>query len=216
MPEVTVPIFDAGVNEANLDIAHVTKRIEIAHTENAIQTAFREVSDALVARANLDDEIGADAALVAAKQKRYDIAGARYQNGVDNYLSVLTAQQDLNRAQQSLVEARFLRLANLVTLYQALGGGWQEFSPPTQTPRLPQPANRRLKGHPLLVFGPHRPVKNPPALSSSTRARGTPIGPPLRQSVSKLACPLRDRPWFRCGSAPAPDRPGRPASWPRT
>jgi multidrug efflux system outer membrane protein len=133
MPEITLPIFDAGVNEANLDVARTTKRIEIAQYEKAIQTAFREVADALAARANLEEELAADTALVDAEQKRYDIAGARYRNGVDNYLTVLTAQQDLNRAQQSLVQARFLRLANLVSLYQALGGGWNEFTPPPQT-----------------------------------------------------------------------------------
>jgi len=64
--------------------------------------------------------------LVAAEQIRFDLSDARYRNGVDNYLGVLLAQQNLYIAQQNLVILRFSRLSNLVSLYQALGGGWNE------------------------------------------------------------------------------------------
>jgi multidrug efflux system outer membrane protein len=125
-PAVTLPIFDAGNNRANLDVANINKRIEVAHYEKAIQTAFREVADALSARSTLEDEIQAQQALVNAEQQRYNLAGVLYRNGAENYLSVLTAQQDLYTAQQRLLQSRFARLSNLVTLYKALGGGWQE------------------------------------------------------------------------------------------
>jgi multidrug efflux system outer membrane protein len=125
-PQITLPIFDAGNNLANLNVAKITKRIEIAQYEKAIQSAFREVADALAARATLETEIQAEQALVKAEEQRYNLAGILYRNGAENYLTVLTAQQDLYSAQQRLLQSRFARLANLVTLYKALGGGWQE------------------------------------------------------------------------------------------
>jgi multidrug efflux system outer membrane protein len=127
-PQITIPIFTAGANKANLDVANLNKRIEIANYEKAIQTAFREVADALSARASLDEQLDGQQKLVAAEQGRYDLADARYRNGVDNYLTVLSAQQDLYTAQENLVALQYSRLANLITLFQALGGGWQEKS----------------------------------------------------------------------------------------
>jgi multidrug efflux system outer membrane protein len=125
-PQVTLPIFEAGQNKANLDVATLNKRIEIADYEKAIQTAFREVSDALIAKKYLDEQLEGQQQLVQAEQSRYDLSNARYRNGADSYLTVLSAQQDLYSAQQNLVALRFSRLSNLVSLYQALGGGWQE------------------------------------------------------------------------------------------
>jgi multidrug efflux system outer membrane protein len=74
------------------------------------------------------EQIDAQTTLVAADQRRYDLADLRYRKGVDSYLSVLTAQQDLYRAQQRLIQARQARLTNLVQIYKALGGGWLERS----------------------------------------------------------------------------------------
>ncbi len=127
-PQITVPIFTAGLNKANLDIANLEKDINVANYEKSIQTAFREVADGLSAKRLLADEIAGQEKLVQAQQGRFDLANARYRNGVDNYLTVLLAQEDLYSAQQNLVTLRYSRLANLVTLYQALGGGWQENS----------------------------------------------------------------------------------------
>lgn len=127
-PSISVPLFAGGSNKANLDATKVGKLIEVANYEKSIQTAFREVSDALVARSTYNDQIEAQEALVNAQQRRFDISDTRYKNGVDNYLSVLLAQQDLFNAQQNLVLARFSRLANLINLYKALGGGWQATS----------------------------------------------------------------------------------------
>lgn len=125
-PQITLPIFDAGNNLANLKAANVGKRIEIAQYEKSIQSAFREVADALAARATLEAEIQAEEALVKAEEKRYSLAGVLYRNGAENYLTVLTAQQDLYSAQQRLLQSHFARLANLISLYKALGGGWHE------------------------------------------------------------------------------------------
>ncbi|KAF1026465.1 MAG: Outer membrane protein OprM [Burkholderia plantarii] len=127
-PQLTLPIFEGGTNLANLNLAHVQKRIEIANYEKAIQTAFQEVSDGLAARGTYDQQIAALERNEAAQQRRYDLSNLRYKNGVDNYLTVLTAQTDLYSAQQSLVSARLARWTNLVTLYRALGGGWIEHS----------------------------------------------------------------------------------------
>jgi outer membrane protein, multidrug efflux system len=125
-PQITLPIFEAGQNKANLDVANLNKRIEIADYEKAIQTAFREVADALIAKKYLDEQLDGQRRLVRAEQSRFDLSTARYRNGADSYLTVLSAQQDLYSAQQNLVTLDFSRLSNLVTLFQALGGGWQE------------------------------------------------------------------------------------------
>lgn len=128
-PQITLPIFAAGQNKANLDVAKIEKLIEVADYEKAVQTAFREVADVLVAKKFLDEQLADQTALVKAEQRRYDLSDARYRNGVDNYLTVLSAQQDLYSAQQNQITTQFARLSNLVNLYQALGGGWQEYSP---------------------------------------------------------------------------------------
>ncbi|MGN6553816.1 MAG: efflux transporter outer membrane subunit [Verrucomicrobiota bacterium] len=125
-PQITVPIFNAGRNRANLDVAALEKQIEVATYERTIQTAFREVADALVVRSQVEERLAAQEQLVAAQQKRFDLTTARYRQGVDNYLAVLLAQQDLYTAQQTLLQFQASRLLNAVSLYRALGGGWTE------------------------------------------------------------------------------------------
>ncbi|HEY5937086.1 MAG TPA: efflux transporter outer membrane subunit [Kofleriaceae bacterium] len=125
-PQLSVPLFTGGRNTANLDAAKVRKRIEVARYEKAIQVAFREVADALLARQSFETQLEAQTARATAEQKRYEISEARYKSGIESYLSVLIAQQDLYATQQQLVELRFARLANLAELYRALGGGWRE------------------------------------------------------------------------------------------
>ncbi len=124
-PQLTIPIFEMAYNKANLDLTKIQKRIEIVHYQQAIQNAFREVSDALAGRTTYVSEIEAERALVQAEQRRYDLADIRYRNGVDSYLSVLVAQQDLYASQERLIQSRYLEIANLVNLYKALGGGWK-------------------------------------------------------------------------------------------
>ncbi|KWZ52798.1 hypothetical protein WK57_27590 [Burkholderia ubonensis] len=125
-PNLALPIFEGGANLANLDLAHVQKRIEIANYEKAIQRAFREVSDGLAARGTYDQQIAALQRNEQAQQRRYALSDLRYRKGVDSYLTVLTAQTDLYTAQTALISARLDRWTNLVDLYRALGGGWIE------------------------------------------------------------------------------------------
>jgi len=125
-PQVVLPLFDAGTNRANLDLAKFEKLKAAAQYEKAIQTAFQEVSDDLTARSFYAEQVDAQAALVAADQSSYTIAEARYRHGVDSFLVALDAQRSLYAAQQALIQARLARLTNLVTLYADLGGGWNE------------------------------------------------------------------------------------------
>ena len=125
-PKVNLPIFTAGRNTANLEAAKIERQIAVARYEKAIQVAFREVADALAARGQIETQIEAGAARVAAGQRRYELADLRFRKGVDSSLVVLSAQQDLFAFQELLVKARLARLENLIDLYRALGGGWLE------------------------------------------------------------------------------------------
>ncbi|AJC19520.1 AdeC/AdeK/OprM family multidrug efflux complex outer membrane factor [Pandoraea pulmonicola] len=139
-PTITLPIFAGGQNVANLDLAKVQKRIEIANYEKAIQTAFREVSDGLAARGTLDDQIAAQESLVKASEESYKLSDLRYRNGVDSYLNALVSQRSLYSAQQTLIATRLARWSNLVTLYKALGGGWEERTVPANADAASAPA----------------------------------------------------------------------------
>jgi multidrug efflux system outer membrane protein len=125
-PTITLPIFTGGQNLANLDLAHIEKNVGIAQYELAIQTAFREVSDALSARGTYVEQRRAEQALVTADSEAYHLAEMRFRSGVDNYLATLDAQRSLYAAEQGLVSVRLAELANQVTLYKTLGGGWKQ------------------------------------------------------------------------------------------
>ncbi|HEY5290144.1 MAG TPA: TolC family protein, partial [Caulobacteraceae bacterium] len=96
---------------------------DVAQYEKAIQTAFREVADALARRGTIDEQLGAQAALTDAAHQTLILSNARYERGVDTYLNVLIAQRTYYAAQQTLVTTRLARSLNLVTLYGVLGGG---------------------------------------------------------------------------------------------
>jgi multidrug efflux system outer membrane protein len=123
-PSLTVPIFNAGALRASLDVAKIQKDIGIAQYEKAIQTAFREVSDGLAARGTYDDQVAATERYAAAQQRALELSTFRYRNGVDSYLTVLTAQTSYYDARLALVATRLQRQTNLVDLYRALGGGF--------------------------------------------------------------------------------------------
>ncbi|MEG7361273.1 efflux transporter outer membrane subunit [Pseudomonas citronellolis] len=123
VPSISLPIFDGGRNRANLDVARVQASIEVANYQKAIQVAFREVADGLAARGTLQEQVRAQALLVKANAHSYDLARARYEQGVDTYLNSLDAQRSLFAAQQELVATELARQQNLVALYKALGGG---------------------------------------------------------------------------------------------
>jgi outer membrane protein, multidrug efflux system len=125
-PQISLPIFAGGANMASLNLATVQKNINIVQYEQAIQTAFREVADALAGRGTLDTQITADQALVEATSESYRLSDMGFRGGVNDYLSVLDSQRSLYTAQQTLIGIKLARLQNLVTLYKALGGGWTE------------------------------------------------------------------------------------------
>ena len=127
-PQISLPIFAGGANVASLNLAKVQKNILVVQYEQAIQSGFREVADALAGRATLDSQVAADTALVQASSESFRLSNMRFTGGVDNYLGVLDSQRLLYSAQQSLVSVKLARLQNLVTLYKALGGGWYEHS----------------------------------------------------------------------------------------
>jgi multidrug efflux system outer membrane protein len=123
-PQITVPIFTGGRLQAGLDVAKVEREIAVADYERAIQSAFREVADALAQRATLDGRLLAQQRRVDSAQEAYTLVKQRYDNGVSSYLEVLDAQRTLYAAQQNWIGTRLARQANLVTLYKSLGGDW--------------------------------------------------------------------------------------------
>jgi multidrug efflux system outer membrane protein len=121
-PQAVVPIFDARTWSA-LKVSKVDRDIAVAQYEKAIQSAFREVADALALKGTLGDQMAAQQSLLQASAKSYELSNARYEKGIDIYLNVLDAQRSLYSAQQGLIAIRLAKLANQVRLYTVLGGG---------------------------------------------------------------------------------------------
>ncbi|MDD3937001.1 efflux transporter outer membrane subunit [Rhodoferax sp.] len=122
-PQLVLPIFDAGRNQANLDAAKTGREIAVAQYEKAIQSAFREVADALASRATLAEQLQAQQALLEAETARNHLTQLRLQHGVANQLDWLDAQRSLFAAQQALVQTRLVSLQNQIALFKTLGGG---------------------------------------------------------------------------------------------
>jgi len=122
-PTINLPIFDGGANRGNLDYAKAQDRIDAAQYEKAIQTAFREVADALAQRGTIAQALNAQRGLVAAAGQNLRLAEALYARGSDSYLDVLTAQRTFYSAQQALISTQLEEATNIVTLYKVLGGG---------------------------------------------------------------------------------------------
>jgi multidrug efflux system outer membrane protein len=123
VPAVSQTIFNGGANIGNLALAKAQRDASVATYEKAIQTAFREVADALAQRGTIDEQVAAQAGLSDSARQYLALADARYQRGADTYLNVLIAQRTYYGAQQTLVSARLAKSLNLVTLYGVLGGG---------------------------------------------------------------------------------------------
>ena len=121
-PQIIMPIFDARTWFA-YDVTKIDKEISVAQYEKAIQTAFREVADALAVRGTVNQQIEAQQSLVEAVAETYRLSNARYTKGIDSYLAVLDAQRSLYGAEQGLIMLRLARINNLITLYKTLGGG---------------------------------------------------------------------------------------------
>ena len=128
-PQIRLPIFDAGRNRANLQIAETARDTALAQYDKAVQTAFREVADALAERATLAERLQAQQSLQAASLKALQLSEARYRLGADSYLPVLDAQRALYSAQQTLIALALAEQANRITLYKVLGGSWIDTHP---------------------------------------------------------------------------------------
>jgi outer membrane protein, multidrug efflux system len=125
VPQISVPIFQGGRLRAGLDVAHVDRDIALARYEQAIQIGFQEANDALALTGALSRQRMAQERLVGASARAFELSQARREAGQDSYLILLDAQRSYYAAQQQLIATRLVEQTNLVTLYRALGGGWE-------------------------------------------------------------------------------------------
>ncbi len=125
-PSITLPIFNNGANRASLRVAEAQREIQLANYEKTLQTAFREVADALAARRTLGERLSAQQALLAATSRSFELSQALFRAGSGTYFSVLDAQRTQYAAQQTLITLQLTEQANRLTLYKVLGGGWSE------------------------------------------------------------------------------------------
>lgn len=124
VPQILQPIFDAGRNESNLKIALTNRAIAQEQYEKTVQSAFREVSDALVGRVTLKDQVIAQKAQTVAEQDRARLSQLRYAKGASSYLDVLDSERALFASQQASVQIQTQYAQNMVNLFRTLGGGW--------------------------------------------------------------------------------------------
>lgn len=124
VPSISLPIFNAGSNQANLDVAVAQRDIQLATYEKTLQVAFREVADALAQRSTLAERLAAQQSLTEATGRTLSLSQALFRSGAYSYLEVLDAQRTLYTAQQTLITLRLAEQANRLSLYRALGGGW--------------------------------------------------------------------------------------------
>jgi multidrug efflux system outer membrane protein len=129
VPSLVLPLFDAGRNQSNLDLAQARKVIAVADYERTIQQAFREIADLLAARDTLATQLDAQEAAERAQNERLRIAQARYRAGVSSYLEVLDALREAYAARQATVQVRRALVASAAQLYKALGGGYDTSQP---------------------------------------------------------------------------------------
>ncbi len=128
VPQIRVPIFQAGKLRANRDVAKIDRDITLATYEKTIQTGFKEVSDALTFSSTLAQRRQAIEALVDAATETKSLSEKRYQAGRDSYLTLLDSQRTLYSARQALVQSLLREQSNRIELYKVLGGGWNEES----------------------------------------------------------------------------------------
>jgi len=125
-PSISLPIFDAGANRANLQVAERELDIQLATYEKTLQDAFREVADVLAERGTLRQRMEAQQALTEATARSQQLADALYLNGASSYLDALDAQRELYAAQQNLISLQLTEQSNRIALYRVLGGGIAE------------------------------------------------------------------------------------------
>ncbi|CAM3194865.1 Putative efflux pump outer membrane protein [Sphingomonas antarctica] len=131
-PSINLPIFDGGKGAANVRLSQANRDIAVANYDKAIQTAFREVADALAQRGTIDRQITAQSRRAESAGVAARLSDARYRVGVDSFLTALDAQRVAYAVSQQLVTTRLTRSTNLVTLYRTLGGGLRETGLPNR------------------------------------------------------------------------------------
>jgi multidrug efflux system outer membrane protein len=122
-PGVALPLFDGGQRRGNVEVARAQQLAAVATYEGTLQTAFREVADALATRGTIGEQLSAQTAKAQAAATAQRLSDARYRAGIDSFLNTLDAQRTSYAARQTLVQTRLARATNLVTLYRTLGGG---------------------------------------------------------------------------------------------
>lgn len=133
-PQVLLTLFDAGRNRATNQLAESTRDVALAQYDKAVQTAFREVADALAGRDTLGEEAYQLQETSKAEGDRYRLVELRYRNGVASSLDLLDAQRSLFTSQTLALAARLGQAQNQVTLYKVLGGGWTETTTTSKAP----------------------------------------------------------------------------------
>ena len=126
VPRIDLPIFDLGRRSANLAVAKADRDIALNRYDQAIQTGFREVSDALALTRTLAEQREAQAELAQAAESAYELSRERFRAGLDSFLNVLDSQRTWYAAQQDLISTHLAEAVNRISLYSVLGGGWQE------------------------------------------------------------------------------------------
>jgi outer membrane protein, multidrug efflux system len=124
-PQLNLPIFNDGSNTANLNAAKADREIYLAQYDKAIQSAFREVADTLADQSMISTQVAAQQSLVDATASKAKLTSARFDQGIDSYLTVLDANIALYTAQSNLVSLKLAQSASLITLYKALGGSME-------------------------------------------------------------------------------------------
>ena len=125
-PSVSVPIFDGGANRSNLKVAEAQQKIQLATYEKTVQTAFREVADALAERRTLAERLNAQRSLLGATSRSFELSQSLFRSGATSFLDVLDAQRVHYAAQQTLIGLQLTEQTNRLTIYRTLGGGWSE------------------------------------------------------------------------------------------
>jgi multidrug efflux system outer membrane protein len=127
-----MPVLDFGRTAARVDQAKAINQESLVSWEKTLQTAFKEVRDALVSLRENSAAETAQNIRVESARKALDLSQRRYTAGYSGYLEVLDAQRTINDAQIAMIATRQARLAASVDLFKALGGGWED---PMKTPK---------------------------------------------------------------------------------
>lgn len=126
VPTIDIPIFNAGRNQSNLNLAEIRQQQSVVNYEQKIQNAFKEVADALALRQSIADQISGQQRYLQSLQITLQRARALYQHGAVSYIEVLDAERSLFATQQSLLDLNYAQQVNEIKLFAALGGGWVE------------------------------------------------------------------------------------------